>query len=229
MLARDVMTTTLITVSPDTPVLAIAQLMSDRGISGVPVLGEDGALLGLVTDGDLMRRLAADAATPATSFFDLFRSKTAGAAIYARSHGRRAADIMTTNLISVDADTTVEAVARRLETHRIRRVPVLLQGRMIGLVSRADLVRALLAPTPDPGAVPDEQIRRELAAQLRLQSWVDTFYIYPEVTQGHVTFHGFAGSQAYEVALRSLAEKLPGVRGVTLRTQPTPGFLFGVP
>lgn len=229
MLARDVMTTMLITVPPDTPVLAIAQLMSDRGVSGVPVLGEDAALLGLVTDGDLMRRLAADAPTPPGSFFDLFRGKTAGAVLYARAHGRRAADVMTTDIISVAEDTTVEAVAQLLGTHRIRRVPVLRQGRLTGLVSRADLVRALLAPTADVGDVPDERIRRDLAAQLRRQNWVDNFYIYPEVAQGHVTLHGFAGTPAYEAALRSLAENIPGVRGVTLRTQPTPRFLFGVP
>ena len=229
MLTRDLMTTAVVTVPPDTPISAIAQLMADRGISGVPVVDADAKLLGLVTDGDLMRCLAAETNQPGSSFYALFQSKQAAASHYSRSHGRRASDVMTTDLVTVSEDTPVEAVARLLETRRIRRVPVVRDSILVGLVSRADLVRIIMMPPIALTGVPDNKIRADLTSLLRQQRWADTYYLFPEVAKGVVTFHGFAGSPEFVTALRALAEKVPGVTGVVFDTQPTPWLLFGVP
>lgn len=230
MLAQDLMTTTLVTVAADTPLAAIAQLFADRGISGVPVVDEEGRLLGLVTEGDLLRRLAAGADQPAPWLYKALASKAARAGLYAKTHGRHASDVMTTKLATVTETTPIEAVAKLIEDRRLRRVPVLRDDRLVGLISRADLIRALLVPPSAPSdGVPDEQIRRELTLAIRRQTWVDSFYIFPVVEHAVVTFHGFVGSDGYTAALRALAESVPGVKEVRFETQATPRFLFGVP
>ena len=144
--ARDLMTTELVTVPPETPVIAMARLLAERGISAVPVLGADGALLGMVTEADLIRRLAGEEDKPASWFSGLFGDPGRGAEHYARTHGAKARDIMTEKLVTVEPDATAAHVAQLMEQHGIRRVLVVSEGRLRGLISRADLLHALLLP-----------------------------------------------------------------------------------
>ena len=111
--ARDLMTTDVVTVPPETPVIAMARLLAERGISAVPVLGADGALLGMVTEADLIRQLAGEEDKPASWFSSLFADPARGAEHYARTHGAKARDIMTEKLISVEPDATAAHVAHK--------------------------------------------------------------------------------------------------------------------
>ena len=230
MRARDLMTTSLVTVPPDAPVEAVARVLSDRGISGAPVVDSSGKLLGMVTEGDLMRRLAAVEDRPQSWIAGLFRSAEEQAARYARTHGRKARDVMTTDLVTVDEDTPIEHIARIIEEKNIRRVPVERDGKLLGVVSRADLLRALIGPPQSLSAdAPDSRIRARVVEAMRDQPWVDTYFIFPEVKDGVVTFYGFCRSEKVKQGLRVLAEGVPGVKEVRFETEEAPAYIVGAP
>lgn len=224
--ARDLMTSDLVTVPPETPVIAMARLLAERSISAVPVLGADGALLGMVTEADLIRQLAGEEDKPASWFSSLFADPARGAEHYARTHGAKARDIMTEKLITVEPDATAAHVAQVMEQHGIRRVLVVSQGRLRGIISRADLLHALLLPPEKAEGIPDERIRAAVLAAMRKEPWADTYYIMVDVKDGAVTFHGFSRSDAIKRGLRVLAEGVPGVKSVTDETQPLPMYLY---
>jgi CBS domain-containing protein len=231
MRARDIMTTDPVTVPPDMPLEAVATLMAERHVSGLPVLDADGRLAGLVTDGDLMRRLSAKEDKPASFLAALLGATADQAMAYARAHGRRVRDVMSTDLATVPEDATVEEVAHILETRRIRRVPVVRDGRLVGVVSRADLLRAVMAPVGSgaEAEASDPRIRRAIYAAMREQPWISTRYVFPLVKDGVVTFHGFLGAQQAMTALRVLAEGVPGVKQVVFDTTPPPALMLGIP
>jgi CBS domain-containing protein len=231
MRARDIMTPDPISVPPETPLEAVAALMADRGISGLPVVDAEGRLVGLVTDGDLMRRLSAKEDKPASFFAALLGATADQAMAYARAHGRRVQDVMSTNLATVTEDATVEEVAHILETKRIRRVPVLRDGVLAGVVSRADLLRAVMAPVGSGAEqeASDPRIRREVIGRMQAEPWISTRFVFPMVTDGVVSFHGFLSAQETRTALRVLAEGVPGVKQVVFDTTPPPALMLGIP
>ena len=224
--ARDLMTTDLITVPPETPVIAMARLLAERGISAVPVLDAKGAPMGMVTEADLIRRLAGEEDKPASWFSALFADPARGAEHYARTHGAQARDIMTEKLVTVAPGATAAHVAQLMEQQGVRRVLVVEEGRLRGLISRADLLRALLLPPEKAKGIPDERIRAAVLAAMRKEPWADTYYIMVDVKDGAVTFHGFARTDAIKRGLRVLAENVPGVTSVSDETQPLPMYLY---
>jgi CBS domain-containing protein len=224
--ARDLMTPDVVTVPPETPVIAMARLLAERGISAVPVVAKDGALLGVVTEADLIRRLAGEEDKPMSWFASLFANPGEMAERYARTHGLTAADIMTEGAITVGEDATAQQIAQLMEEKGIRRVLVVTEGRLRGIVSRADLLRAIVAPPPAEGAMSDERIRRAVLAAMQKEPWADSFYTLVDVKDGVVTFHGFRRDAGVGRGLRVLAENIPGVKAVRDETQPMPVYLF---
>jgi CBS domain-containing protein len=225
--ARDLMTTSLVVVPPETPVVGVAELLASRGISAVPVADAEGRLQGLVTEGDLIRRLAEEKRGPLGWFLGLFGDSRRLAERFAKAHGARAQDVMTRDLVTVDEEAGVDDIARLMEKHQIRRVPVLRDGKLVGIVSRADLLRAVLAPAAPAtaGETTDAALLRGVIAAMREQPWVDTFYVFPSVKDGTVTFYGFHRSEPVQRGLVLLAQEVPGVRSVEDRTEPMPFFL----
>lgn len=224
--ARDLMTSEVVTVPPATPVLSIARLLAERGISAVPVLDGSGKLLGIVTEADLIRRLAGEADHPTSWLGSLFASPERDAARYARTHGATAEDLMSTDLASVEPTTPASEVAHMMEDRNIRRVLVVQEGRLLGLVSRADLLRALVAPKREPMDLSDDRIRTAVLAAIRKQPWADTFYTLIDVKDGVVEINGFSRSSEVQRALRVLAENVPGVKAVEDKTTPMPAYLY---
>jgi len=225
--ARDLMTPDVVTVPPSTPVIAVARLLAERGISAAPVVDADGKLRGIVTEADLIRRLAGEADRPAGWLASLFSNPEADAERYARTHGVTAADIMSTEPVSVPPGMLAGEVAHLLEDRNIRRVVVVEDGRLKGIVSRADLLRALVVPPAAAESdLSDDRIRRAVLAAMKKEPWADTFYTMVEVKDGVVTFHGFSRSAAVQRALAVLAENVPGVKGVVDDTHPMPAYLF---
>ncbi|TCZ53424.1 CBS domain-containing protein [Roseicella aquatilis] len=228
MRAKDLMSTEVVTVSPETPMAALARLLADRGISAVPVVEADGKVAGIVTEADLVRRLAGTEERPRGWFRNLLASAPGDAGRYARAHGTTVRDVMTTNLISAGEEATAEEIARLMEEHRVKRVLVLREGRLVGIVSRADLLEAMLAPSETPAAgAEDARIRRAVQAAMAEQSWAKPYFIWPTVERGVVTFHGFCGAPEVTRALRVLAEAVPGAQGVEMRIEAPPPSLFG--
>lgn len=228
MLARDLMSTGLLTLLPNMGLEAAARAMAERGVSGAPVVRDDGQLVGIITEGDLIKRLAAASAPKAGWLASLFRAPESEAARFARVHGRTVKDAMTMNVASVTEDAPAEQIAHVMETRGVRRVPVLRDGVLVGVVSRADLLRAIIIGDDGTTAArSDAEIRRALSTALRAQSWFDAQLMLFEVADGVVHLHGFCGSEDIRRALRVLAEGVPGVRRVETEFSAPPPFLLG--
>ncbi|HEX5078491.1 MAG TPA: CBS domain-containing protein [Geminicoccaceae bacterium] len=213
MQAQDVMTTKVVTVAPDTPVTEIAKLLYERQISAVPVLSEDGQLLGMVSEGDLTHGLAQEG-VKRSWWLDLLASPQTRAEAYLKGHGRLAWDVMSRSVISVTPDTPLPEIARLLETHRIKRVPVLQNGKLVGIVSRADLLRGFaLQPSPDASAE-DRAVRERITAEFERLGLASHPYVNIVVRDGVVHLWGVVAVREEGEALRRAAERVPGVASV---------------
>jgi CBS domain-containing protein len=149
--ARDVMTTRVITVGPDTPVRDVARLLLDNAISAVPVVDNDGVPVGMVSEGDLIGRGEEERVARRDWWLALVSGRQPPDADWQarlQARDRAARDIMSAPVVTVTEQTDLREIARLLAAHRIKRVPVLRDGRLVGIVSRADLVRALAAAPP---------------------------------------------------------------------------------
>ena len=132
---------------------------------------------------------------------------------------------MTSELVTVGEDATAEEISRLMEQHNIRRVPVVRDGKLVGIVSRADLLRAVLAPRAQDAALEnDAAIMRAVLAAMRAQPWVDTFWTFPDVREGVVTLYGFYRSDAVRHGLSALAGEIPGVKRVEDKMEPMPAL-----
>ena len=223
MRASDVMVRAVVTVSPDTTVEALARLMINLRIGGVPVLEKDGVLVGIVSEGDLLRRVEIETERHRPRWSEQFSSNSQRATEYIKSHARRVRDIMTREVFTVDAAATLGEIADLLEARKIKRVPVVHDGKVVGIVSRADLLKVLASGgigTPDEEA--DRTIRLQLLAELRDQNWTDTTEDRVVVAKGIVHLWGLVRSEEERRALRIAAENTPGVRGIEDHTQLAP-------
>jgi CBS domain-containing protein len=212
MKVGEIMTRKVISVPPDTPVMAVARLLADRGFSAVPVTDNWGMLLGIVSEADLIRRLATEDPPERRGLLSaLFYDREGAALRYARAHGATARDIMTTEVITATESMTAEHAARLLDEHKVRRLPVVHDGVLVGIVSRADLLRALLAPAKDTS---DAAIRAAVQAEMARLPWADAPYVFFDVQDGEVTLHGYCNSPAVRKGLVAIASRVPGVKAV---------------
>jgi CBS domain-containing protein len=222
MRAMDVMTTNVITAALDTSVQDLAALLSKHGISGVPIVNAANELVGIVSEGDLLHRVETDTERrterrPAR-WFDPRASNRGLARDYVKSHGRAARDVMTRNVITVSETTDLGEIADLLETSRIKRVPVVRDGKLVGIVSRADLVRALATAKSAPATNADTDdftLGHKLLAELQAQEWFRAGDV-DIIVQDKIVHLWYSDNQtsAERLALRVAAEKTPGVRGV---------------
>lgn len=213
MRACDVMTTEVITATPDTTVAELARLMLDNRISGVPVV-DQGRLVGVVSEGDLIRQLE----TPPryTGWLALFMSASSVAEEYIHQHGRHARDVMSTELVTASPDTPVAELAETMEWRRIKRLPVIgAEGALLGIVTRSSLLRAL-ASRPAPATPADDmRIRDALLAELAKEAWAGR--PQPDniiVEDGVVHLWGGYSDPTIRRALVVAAEGIEGVRQV---------------
>lgn len=217
MKASDIMTAQVITVNPNTAVRHIAALLFKHRISAVPVL-ENGKLVGIVSEADLLHRheIGTEGTARSSSWWLQLLSADRSVAEYVKSHATRARDIMTKDVISVAPDTPIAQIARLLEKHGVKRVPVLQGGRLVGIVSRSNLVQALATSSRDMnvGDTHDGAIRTRLSAELERQSWWRSTTSTVIVTDGVVHYFGIFDTEDQRQAARVAAETVPGVRRV---------------
>jgi CBS domain-containing protein len=233
MLARDVMTTDVATIAPNAPLHEVAATMVERGVTGLPVVDGTYRLLGLITESDLLHRLAAVEQKKHGYLWGVFHSISQQADEYARSHGRCVSDVMTMaeDLVTATEDTTAEHLAMVMEERRIRHAPVVRDGTtLVGMVTRAHLLRAALQlPRHRDEEAPDNVIRQAVIRAMREQPWADTHFTFVDVKDGTVIFSGLVRNDHVKRGLHALAEEVPGVKDVEFRTQPTPSYWVGAP
>jgi CBS domain-containing protein len=220
MHASDVMTSNVISVTPEMTVREVARIFVDNGISGAPVLDPDGRVAGMISEGDLLRRseIGTEERTRA-SWLDLW-SASHEARDYIKTHAVNVREVMTSDVVSVQPETPLGEVAGILETRRIKRVPVMKAGRLVGIVSRANLVQALASVPDEPSTdvtLSDAEIRAMLMGELAGRKWSNIV-----VTDGVVHLWGIFHSMEAVDAVRVAAQNIPGVKRVEDHTEPYP-------
>lgn len=214
MQAKDIMTTDVVTIGPAAEAEEVARLMLERRVSATPVVDGKRRVLGIVSEGDLIWRAECGADPHRSWWLALLADRTAE---FIKAYGTRAQDVMTPDLVTVPEEATLAEIARTLEGHRIKRVPVLRDGRLVGIVSRADVLRGLAslrsAPAERPSA-DDRQIRDEILGLLKERSDASTQFVSVIVVAGTVYLWGTAESEQDRTAIRVAAENVAGVKAV---------------
>jgi CBS domain-containing protein len=215
MKAHDAMTKDVVTVGPDTTVRDIAALLVRHRISAVPVVS-DGRVVGIVSQTDLGHRSETDTEKRRKWWLELFADANVKARDYIKSHGILAQDVMTRFVVSVSTDAHLSEVADVLDTHRIRQVPVMQDGKLAGMISRADLVRKLAEATiAGPAARSDNgTLQKAIWERIKEQRWLDSGFVNFSVKDGVVDLWGAVSSEEQRRALRILVESVSGVQRV---------------
>lgn len=209
MQAADVMTTQVVFVAPETPVAEVARCLVERRISAVPVIRPDGRLVGIVSDGDLMRRAELGTERHPARWLADDRARD-----FVKSHGLVAGDVMTGNVVTTTEEASLEDVATLLERYRIKRVPVLRGGRVVGIVSRADLLHGLVALQRAPAAPVSDRRLRTLIMETAAASGSDLLYVNVVVAAAVAELWGGVRSTEQKEAIRIAAASVPGVKAV---------------
>jgi len=216
MQARDVMTQPVITVSPDTSIWEAIRVMLQHKISGLPVIDQSGALAGVITEGDFLRRAETGTVRRRPRWIEFLIGPGKLAREYVHASGRRVEEVMTTEVYSVSEDTPLDEVASLMERHRIKRLPVVRGQRVVGIITRANLLRALVKAAKPQSAQPsnDSTIRSQLLSHLEQQGWAPVGAIDVTVKSGVVTLSGVISDEKQRQALCVAAENIPGVKKV---------------
>lgn len=217
MKARDIMTRSVQTAGADTLVYDIAKMMMERHISAVPIVDADGRVQGIVSDGDLLHRAETGTEHRRSRWLDFFVDTGTKAREFRKSHGLHAADVMSRDVISVTPDTEVAEIADLFEAEKVKRVPVIDNGRLVGIIGPRDLIGALARSAPqadDRRIMPDNEIEAALRRGLQENSWTDRTMVSFSVKNGIVEMTGLVEDEERRAALRVLAENIAGVHAV---------------
>jgi CBS domain-containing protein len=213
MKARDIMTTNVVSVSPETDIAEAVRLMLERRISGVPVIDDSGRLAGILTEGDLMRR--AELVTGRRSWWiNPTSSPEQEAKAYVKAHGLKVKDVMTKEVVTINEQEPLDRIAMVFEERGIKRTPVMRSGKIVGIVSRANLLRSLAARKISDAGSSDSQIRTAILATAMEDPAIRVILVDVTVADGIVHLWGNAASEAERDAFRVVAENTKGVREV---------------
>jgi CBS domain-containing protein len=224
MRVLDVMNTTVISVKPEMTVRDAAKVLVDHGISGAPVLDASGCLVGMLSEGDLIHRTELETGERRRSWWLDHLSASRDAVDYVKSHGLAVADVMTQDVVSVDETAPLSEVANLMETRHIKRLPVLRDGQLVGIVSRANLVQALASAPQEAGpevTPSDREIRAMLMGELSGHPWAFAGRNIV-VRDGVIHLWGVIWSTDAVQAMRVAAQGIPGVKGFEDHTEPYP-------
>lgn len=216
MQAADIMTTNLVTVAEDATAGDAAQLMIQHRISALPVVDSSGRLTGIVSEGDLMRRADLGTELARSWWLELLTSNRRLAAEYVKSHAHKVRDLMTREIITASPGTPISEVARLLEQHGIKRVPITDGDNLVGIVSRANIIQGIASlkleasPTPSPK---DSVIREAILEAVKQAPWQPWLWNVT-VSKGVADLWGITETSAEKKAIGVAAENTPGVVAV---------------
>ena len=230
MLARDVMTPRVISIEADAPVMQAVRLMLQNRISGLPVVGPKGELAGIVTEGDFLRRGEIGTRRRRSRWLEFMIGPGRLADEYVQACGRKVDQVMTHDPVTITEDTPLDQAVDLMERHRIKRLPVVRDGRLVGIVTRANLMHALVSLATQPKAPPgdDAAIRSQILAECERESWAPMSNVV--VRNGVVELWGVITDERERQARIVAAENVPGVKAVHDRLvwiEPMSGFVIG--
>lgn len=216
MRASDIMTPDVISADPDATVLQAARYMLQHHISGLPVIDKAGRLVGILSEGDFLRRRETGTDRRPSRWLDLLAGPGKMAEEYTHTHGNKVSEVMTTRVHTVNEDTSLEDIVRLMERRRIKRVPVLHGNKVVGIVTRSNLMHAMvsLSRTASPGSKDDATIRRKLLEELKREKWALSSMINVVVRGGVVELWGGIVDERQRQALKVAAKNIPGVKEV---------------
>jgi CBS domain-containing protein len=216
MKVSDVMTPKVISVVPSDRIADAIRLMLDNRISGLPVIDAAGRLVGMVTEGDLLRRAETGTTRHRARWLQFLLSPGRLADEYVHTHGRRVDEVMTCDVVTATEATSLDTVVQLMERHGIKRLPVVRDGKVIGIVSRANLLHALVAigDAPERNGALDAVIRQRILDEIEREPWGPRYSIDVVVRDGRVDLWGSLFEERERQALRVVAENVPGVREV---------------
>lgn len=217
MEARQVMTSPLLTISPGATVRQAIEMMLEKRISGLPVVDEIGQLVGMISEGDLLHRSELGTEKHRSKWLDFLLGPGPAASDYVHSHSRRVADVMTSDVVTVEETTPLEEVVKLMEKRHIKRVPVVRDGGIAGIITRSDLLRAFIKASAAREALPcsDEELAARIIAAIAAEGFAPDGSIHVKAFEGHVTLSGTIFDERERDAIRVCAENQPGVTGVT--------------
>jgi CBS domain-containing protein len=217
MKASDIMTRGAVAVAADSTIEAAARLMVSHRISGLPVVDAGGTVVGMVTEGDLLRRAEIGTERQHGRWLELLLGPGRLARDYVHSHARKVNEVMTREVATIATQTPLAEVVALMEQRQVKRLPVIDRGRLVGIVSRANLLSALLEllAAPSPGASSDREIRARVLAEIDKQGWAPRACVDVGVADGLVELRGVITDESERTALRVAAENVPGVKGIT--------------
>jgi CBS domain-containing protein len=215
MKAADVMTTEVITVTPESSIGDAARLMLQYRISGLPVVDQKGELVGIVTEGDFLRRGETGTQRRRPRWLEFILGPGRLSSEYVQAYGRKIGDVMTSDPVRITEDVSLEDVVDALERRRVKRLPVMRDGKLVGIVSRANLVQALatVLPSAEGPRPEDSEIRRQIREEIDRHPWGGTL-VNVTVRDGVAELWGTVLDERERQALRVAVENVPGVAGI---------------
>jgi CBS domain-containing protein len=234
MKAADIMTNRVISVAPGASILECARLLLQHRISGLPVIDAGGSLVGIVTEGDFLRRVEAGTERKRPRWLEFITGPGRLAGEYVHSHGRKVDEVMTREPITITEDTPVDDIVGLMEARRVKRLPVMRGTKVVGIVSRANLLHALagVAREAAPAAKDDQAMREQVLAEFARQPWAPPDLIDVTVRNGVVELWGVVTSDNQRKAAIVAAENIPGVKKVANHVtwiEPTSGMVLDDP
>jgi CBS domain-containing protein len=234
MQVQDVMTKHVISVEPTDTIARAIRLMLQERISGLPVIDAAGKLVGIVTEGDFLRRAETGTQRRRPRWLEFLAGPGRMADEYVHTHARKVSEVMTVEPATVTEETALADAVALMEKRRIKRLPVVKGQKVIGIISRANLLHALasLAGDVKAGSVDDKTIRGRIHAELEKEKWAPTGMLSVVVRDGVVDIWGTITDERERQALIVAAENVPGVKRVNDHVawiEPTSGVVFEPP
>ncbi len=216
MKVRDVMTKPVVSIDSEAPISLAIRLMLQKKISGLPVVDVAGNLVGVVTEGDFLRRAETGTQFTPPRWLEFLMGPGPMARDYVKAHGRKVSEVMTRDAKTVDEDTQLNDVVALMERNHIKRVPVLRGKKLVGIVTRANLLRALVSAlhAAPPVCNGDVAIREKILRELNSETWAPVATVDAIVRNGVVTLSGFVLDEGQRTALKVLVGNVPGVKAV---------------
>jgi CBS domain-containing protein len=228
------MTRNVISIDPDATVLQAARLMLQHRVSGLPVIDSKCNLVGVLSEGDFLRRQETRTERKRSRWLEFLMGPGSVASEYTHSHGNKVSEVMTTALQTVDENAGLEDIVELMERHRIKRVPVMCGNEVVGIITRSNLMRAMVSMArvaPEQASAKDDKARRDqLLAEMKIGQWAPVATTNVVVRDGVVELWGVVIDERQREALKVAAENIPGVKAVKdhmVWVEPVSGMTIG--